>query len=116
MGYVPATSATCLLPEGSRILVRQVLAEARVRLVAGLKRYFHDKRRQGLLSAKGILVLDHACDVAMDASASPLDVWSSLERCTSAPGHTRSIPSTVKCITCVHAECTCRRSDASFFC
>ena len=85
------------------MLVLQVLAEARVRLVAGLKRYFHDKRRQGLLSAKGILVLDHACDVAMDASASPLDVWSSLERCTSAPGHTRSIPSTVKHIT--HVVC-----------
>ena len=64
-----------------------------MRLVAGLKRYFHDKRRQGLLSGKGILVLDHACDVAMDASASPLDVWSSLERCTPAPGYIRSTPS-----------------------
>ena len=57
-----------------------MLAEARVRLVAGLKRYFHDKRKQGLLSGKGILVLDHACDVAMDASMSPLVMWSSLER------------------------------------
>jgi len=58
-----------------------VLAEARVRLVAGLKRYFHDKRGQGLLSGRGMLVLDHACDVAMDGSSSPLVMWSSLERC-----------------------------------
>ena len=57
-----------------------MLAEARVRLVAGLKRYFHDKRRQGLLSGRGMVVLDHACDVAMDASFSPLVMWSSLER------------------------------------
>ena len=63
-----------------------------MRLVAGLKRYFHDKRRQGLLSGKGILVLDHACDVAMDASASPLDVWSSLERYAIALGYARSVP------------------------
>ena len=62
------------------LLTLQVLAEARVRLVAGLKRYFHDKRGQGLLSGRGIVVLDHACDVAMDASASPLVMWSSLER------------------------------------
>ena len=93
----------------------QVLAEARVRLVAGLKRYFHDKRRQGLLSAKGILVLDHACDVAMDASASPLDVWSSLERCTPAPGHIRSIPSAVPYIRLVYPGCNCRRRYAFSF-
>ena len=59
----------------------KVLAEARVRLVAGLKRYFHDKRGQGLLSGRGMLVLDHACDIAMDGSSSPLVMWSSLERC-----------------------------------
>lgn len=52
-----------------------------MRLVAGLKRYFHDKRKQGLLSGRGMVVVDHACDVAMDTSASPLDMWSSLEGC-----------------------------------
>jgi hypothetical protein len=59
----------------------QVVAEARVRLVAGLKRYFHEKRAQGLLTGRGILVLDHACDAAMDASAEPLLVWAAVERC-----------------------------------
>ena len=79
----------------------QVLAEARVRLVAGLKRYFHDKRGQGLLSGRGILVLDHACDVAMDGSYSPLVMWSSLERWASsvdsAPGPQLN-----------HLQCMCR--------
>jgi hypothetical protein len=58
----------------------QVLAEARVRLVAGLKRYFHDKRRQGLLTGRGILVLDHACDAAMDRAAGPLTIWKLVEK------------------------------------
>ena len=59
----------------------QVLAEVRVRLVAGLKRYFHEKRGQGLLTGPGILVLDHACDAAMDSSAHPLIIWKLVERC-----------------------------------
>ena len=63
----------------------QVLAEARVRLVAGLKRYFHEKRAQGLLTGRGILVLDHACDAAMDASSDPLLIWAIVERCPLNP-------------------------------
>jgi hypothetical protein len=59
----------------------QVLAEARVRLVAGLKRYFHEKRGQGLLSGRGIVELDHACDAAMDGSSQPLSIWKVVERC-----------------------------------
>ena len=59
----------------------QVVAEARVRLVAGLKRYFHEKRAQGLLTGRGILVLDHACDEAMDNSGQPLLIWAIVERC-----------------------------------
>lgn len=59
----------------------QMLAEARVRLVAGLKRYFHDKRGQGLLSGRGIVELDHACDAAMDRSDEPLSIWRVVERC-----------------------------------
>ena len=52
-----------------------------MRLVAGLKRYFHEKRAQGLLTGRGILVLDHACDAAMDASSDPLLIWAIVERC-----------------------------------
>ncbi|EIE21844.1 hypothetical protein COCSUDRAFT_56295 [Coccomyxa subellipsoidea C-169] len=58
----------------------EVLAEARVRLVAGLKRYFHEKRGQGLLSGRGIVELDHACDAAMDRSSQPLSIWKVVER------------------------------------
>ena len=53
-----------------------------MRLVAGLKRYFHEKRAQGLLTGRGILVLDHACDAAMDASSDPLLIWAIVERCS----------------------------------
>ena len=50
----------------------QVTAEARARLVAGLKRYFHAKRSEGLLSMEGLRILDYACDVAADRSLDPL--------------------------------------------
>ncbi|PRW44236.1 Sodium hydrogen exchanger 7 [Chlorella sorokiniana] len=58
----------------------EVLAEARVRLVAGLKRYFHAKRGEGLLSTKGLRILDYACDRAADCAYQPLDIWSVAER------------------------------------
>ncbi len=51
-----------------------------MRLVAGLKRYFHDKRGQGLLSGQGIVELDHACDAAMDRSSEPLSIWKVVEK------------------------------------
>ena len=50
----------------------QVTAEARARLVAGLKRYFHAKRSEGLLSMEGLRILDYACDVAADRALDPL--------------------------------------------
>lgn len=58
----------------------QVVVEARVRLVAGLKRYFHAKRGEGLLSAEGMQLLDHACDLAMDRADHPLNIWSTVRR------------------------------------
>jgi hypothetical protein len=39
---------------------------------AGLKRYFHAKRGEGLLSAQGLRILDYACDRAMDQAHAPL--------------------------------------------
>jgi hypothetical protein len=38
----------------------------------GLKRYFHAKRGEGLLSPTGLRILDHACDRAIDCSGEPL--------------------------------------------
>lgn len=70
----------------------QVVAEARVRLVAGLKRYFHEKRAQGLLTGRGILVLDHACDAAMDDSEQPLLIWAIVERCALLALHSACLP------------------------
>ena len=35
-------------------------------LCAGLKRYFHSKRGEGLLSAQGLRILSYACDLAID--------------------------------------------------
>ncbi|PSC69954.1 Sodium hydrogen exchanger 7 [Micractinium conductrix] len=58
----------------------EVLAEVRLRLVAGLKRYFHSKRGAGLLSSQGLRILDFACDRAMDCPHRPLDIWSVAER------------------------------------
>eukprot|EP00891_Asterochloris_glomerata_P005137 jgi/Astpho2/5137/Aster-06348 len=50
----------------------EVLIETRIRLISGLKRYFHDKRAEGLLSARGIQLLDRACDASMDNDKEPL--------------------------------------------
>ena len=41
-------------------------------LHAGLKRYFHSKRGEGLLSAQGLRILDHASDLAADQAHHPL--------------------------------------------
>ncbi len=40
--------------------------------MAGLKRYFHAKRSEGLLSMEGLRILDYACDVAADRALGPL--------------------------------------------
>jgi hypothetical protein len=53
-----------------------VLAEARVRLVAGLRRYYAGKRAAGLLSARGLRTLQHACDRAEHGGGrAPLALW-----------------------------------------
>ncbi|KAI8472713.1 MAG: Sodium/hydrogen exchanger family-domain-containing protein [Monoraphidium minutum] len=51
------------------------LADARMWLVSGLKRYFHAKRMQGLLSARGLRILDHGCDTLLDDPYRPLELW-----------------------------------------
>ena len=66
----------CLLslawPHITCCVLLQVLIETRIRLISGLKRYFHDKRAEGLLSAGGIQLLDRACDASMDHDKDPL--------------------------------------------
>lgn len=57
-----------------------MLSEARIRLVSGLKRYFHDKRGRGLLSAEGVQLLDHACSGAADQPDQPISIWQNIER------------------------------------
>eukprot|EP00891_Asterochloris_glomerata_P006187 jgi/Astpho2/6187/Aster-x0275 len=58
----------------------EMLADARARLVSGLKRYFHQKRIEGLLSSTGMRVLDNACDVSIDNAEEPLALWEILEK------------------------------------
>ena len=63
----------------------QMLAEARVRLMAGFKRYFHGKRSEGLLSARGMQVLEYATNMQIDAADTPLFLWATVEKCAFAP-------------------------------
>ena len=58
----------------------QLESEARVRLIAGLKKYYHAKQREGLLSGRGTQVLDWACSIAMDEPDRPLNVWQIVHR------------------------------------
>ena len=58
----------------------QVLIEARIRLVSGLKRYFHGKRTEGLLSARGMQLLDYVCDAQIDHAHEPLCLWEHIEQ------------------------------------
>lgn len=57
----------------------EVIQESRVRLVSGLKRYFHSKRAEGLLGSKGMQILDYACDVQTDNEEEPLFMWKLIE-------------------------------------
>jgi hypothetical protein len=45
-------------------------------LLAGLKRYFHAKRMEGLLSARGLRILDSGCEVLLEHPEQPLRLWS----------------------------------------
>ena len=55
-------------------------ADVRSRLVVGLKRYFHSKRIEGLLSSRGLRILDNACDAAIEDPFVPLALWETLEK------------------------------------
>ena len=48
--------------------------------MSGLKRYFHEKRGRGLISAEGVQLLDHACSAAVDQSLQRLNIWTSIEK------------------------------------
>ncbi len=61
-------------------VVVQVLSEGRIRLVSGLKRYFHSKRGRGLISAEGVQLLDHACSAAVDDPKQRLNIWQNIEK------------------------------------
>ncbi|GAB4813268.1 hypothetical protein N2152v2_000314 [Parachlorella kessleri] len=58
----------------------QALAEMRSRLLAGLKRYFHAKRMEGLLSVQGMRILDYACELAAEHADQPLGLWARMEQ------------------------------------
>jgi hypothetical protein len=66
-----------------------MLAEMRVRLLAGLKRHYVAKRLAGLLSVDGLRILQYACDVASDKAIQPLQMWASLEKEVSGSWTTR---------------------------
>jgi hypothetical protein len=48
---------------------------------AGLKRAFHARHVEGLLSGHGLRILDSCCDAAMDmADQQTLDLWQRVEQ------------------------------------
>eukprot|EP00892_Ulva_mutabilis_P007352 jgi/Ulvmu1/498/UM001_0506.1 len=67
------------LPAGAmRRLQEEMLAEQRMRLIAGMKRYAHRKRHEGLLSGHGLRMFEHACDSSMDTPERPINVFGRL--------------------------------------
>ena len=68
------------LQEAMNLFCLQIKAEARIRLVSGIKRYFHGKRAEGLLSARGMQLLDYTCDVQMDHADRALFMWQMAEK------------------------------------
>lgn len=61
-------------------LTEDELAEARVRLVVGFKRYFHGKRIEGLLSSRVSLLLDLKFCCCMHCAHEAITVGSDLQR------------------------------------
>lgn len=60
---------------GGQEEVEQALEEMRERLVMGLKRFFHQRRMEGLLSSAGLGILDDVCHHAIfhsDQSGPPV--------------------------------------------
>lgn len=44
----------------------EIETEKRIRVLMGMKRYFHAKRREGLLSSHGLRILNEAVDLSLD--------------------------------------------------
>jgi hypothetical protein len=49
----------------------EILVEKRIRVLMGMKRYFHAKRSEGLLSSHGLRILNEAVDLSLDRPVSP---------------------------------------------
>jgi NhaP-type Na+/H+ or K+/H+ antiporter len=80
--------------QGTLLASPDQLAEWRHRVIAGLMRYFHSKRTEGLLSTQSLRILEWACERELDDSkhtscrnngednsskSRPLSVWKTLE-------------------------------------
>eukprot|EP00951_Prasinocladus_malaysianus_P012749 scaffold95230_cov20-Prasinocladus_malaysianus.AAC.1 len=48
----------------------EIIQEKRVRVLMGIKRYFHAKRTEGLISSHGLRILNEAVDLSMDRPVS----------------------------------------------
>jgi hypothetical protein len=67
------------LPAGAVERLREeMLAEHRMRLLSGLRRYFHRKRHEGLLSAQGLRMLENACDNCLENPCDAVDIFGKL--------------------------------------
>ena len=62
------------------VLSFEGLAEARTRMMWGIKRYIYSKRQEGLLSPDGARILAYACDSAIEDSGNSLDIWTSVNK------------------------------------
>jgi len=80
--------------QGTLLASPDQLAEWRHRVIAGLMRYFHSKRTEGLLSTQSLRILEWACERELDDSKHttnsndgeshsskfrPLSIWKTLE-------------------------------------
>eukprot|EP00798_Chlamydomonas_sp_ICE-L_P030883 gene30883-35931_t len=61
-------------------MMTEAAAEYRERLLSGLKRAFHSRNQEGLLSTRGLRILDKCLDGALEESEEELDVWERVER------------------------------------
>lgn len=49
-------------------------------MAAGMKHYFFEKRKVGLLSSQGLRVLNWECDIAIDEAATSLNIFESIQK------------------------------------
>ncbi|KAG1664314.1 hypothetical protein FOA52_005712 [Chlamydomonas sp. UWO 241] len=73
---------------GSSHLDDEVLQEYRMRILQALKRYYHGKHEEGLLSAQGLRILDFCISQAEDRPDRPINLWPSVQVEISARGWT----------------------------